>query len=73
MAQVNINDPGPRPTYTDEPTYVNTPGGSTRPVYDDASGARASATNNLTWAIAVVLIIAAIAIAVVYVAHNVHV
>jgi hypothetical protein len=38
--------------------------------YDD--GARTAATNNLTWAIAVVLIIAAIAIAVVYVVHNVH-
>jgi len=35
-------------------------------------GSRAAATNNLTWAIAVVLIIAAIAIAIVYISHNVH-
>jgi hypothetical protein len=39
---------------------------------DDNYGARTAASNNLTWAIAVVLIIAAIAIAIVYVAHNVH-
>lgn len=39
--------------------------------YDD--GSRAAATNNLTWAIAVILVIAAIAIAIVYVMHNVHV
>lgn len=35
-------------------------------------GARTAATSNLTWAIAVVLIIAAVAIAIVYVSHNVH-
>jgi hypothetical protein len=40
-------------------------------VNDD--GARAAATNNLTWAIAVVLIIAALAIAIVYVVHSVHI
>jgi hypothetical protein len=39
-------------------------------VRDD--GARSAATNNLTWAIAMVIIIAAIAIAIVYVVHNVH-
>lgn len=39
-----------------------------RPMRDD--GARAAATNNLTWAIAMVLVIAAIAIAVVFVAHS---
>lgn len=38
------------------------------PVRDD--GSRAAATNNLTWAIAMILVIAAIAIAVVYVAHS---
>jgi hypothetical protein len=42
------------------------------PVYDDAGSARAAATNNLTWAIAVVLIIAALAIAFVFVFHSVH-
>jgi hypothetical protein len=35
-------------------------------------GSRTAATNNLTWAIAVVLIIAALAVAIVYVYHNVH-
>ena len=35
-------------------------------------GGRSAATNNLTWAIAMILVIAAIAIAVVYVAHNLH-
>lgn len=48
---------------------VNVNPNSPGPVDD---GSRAAATNNLTWAIAVVLIIAAIAIAIVYVAHNVH-
>lgn len=42
------------------------------PTNDDNYGARTAASSNLTWAIAVVLIIAAIAIAIVYVAHNVH-
>lgn len=41
------------------------------PVVSD-DGSRAAATNNITWAIAVVLIIAALAIAIVYVTHNVH-
>lgn len=48
---------------------VNEPRG---PRYDDTDGARTAATNNLTWAIAVVLIIAAIAIAIVFVVHSVH-
>jgi hypothetical protein len=39
---------------------------------DDASGAMTAVSKNLTWAIAAVLIIAALAIAIVYVAHNVH-
>lgn len=39
------------------------------PMYDD--GAKAAATNNLTWAIAMVIVIAAIAIAVVFVVHGV--
>jgi hypothetical protein len=38
----------------------------------DASGAVTAASRNLTWAIAAVLIIAALAIAIVYVAHNVN-
>jgi len=48
---------------------------SQQPIYDrdDNGGARTAATNNLTWAIAVILIIAAIAIAVVYVMGHVHV
>ena len=35
-------------------------------------GSRTAVANNLTWAIAVVLIIAALAIAIVYVVHNAH-
>jgi len=37
----------------------------------DASGAVTAASRNLSWAIAAVVIIAALAIAIVYVAHNV--
>ena len=40
------------------------------PVRPRDDGSRAAATNNLTWAVAMVLVIAAIAIAVVYVAHS---
>jgi len=43
------------------------------PQEDDNAPARTAATNNLTWAIAVVLIIAAIAIAIVYVMGHVHI
>jgi len=39
---------------------------------DPNSNARGAATNNLTWAIAMVLIIAAIAVAVVFVGHAAH-
>jgi hypothetical protein len=65
MAQVNVNEPR-RPTYADESADATTP------AYEDAGDARAAATNNLTWALAVVLIIAAIVIALVYLTHNVH-
>lgn len=41
------------------------------PDFDNA-GARSAATNNLTWAIGLVLVIAAIAIAVVFVGHSAH-
>jgi hypothetical protein len=51
-------------------SQINIEPNRTPPSTDD--GARTAATNNLTWAIAVVLIIAAIAIAIVYVANNVH-
>ena len=49
-------------------SQINVNPDDTRPVRDD--GSRAAATNNLTWAIAMVLVIAAIAIAVVFVAHS---
>jgi hypothetical protein len=72
MAQVNINEPR-RPTYADESAEANMPANyANTPAYDNTGSARAAATNNLTWAIAVVLIIAAIAIALVYLTHNVH-
>ena len=38
---------------------------------NDVSGAVTAASRNLSWAIAAVVIIAALAIAIVYVAHNV--
>lgn len=49
---------------------VNVNPGYEPPVVDD--GSRTAVANNLTWAIAVVLIIAALAVAIVYVVHNVH-
>jgi hypothetical protein len=42
------------------------------PDADDARGARTAATNNLTWAIAMILVIAAVVIAIVYVMGHVH-
>ncbi|MDB5057652.1 MAG: hypothetical protein JWO59_1124 [Chloroflexi bacterium] len=39
---------------------------------DDSSRAGTAASNNLTWAVGAVLVIAALAIAIVYVVHNVH-
>ena len=49
-------------------SQINVDPDDRRPIRDD--GSRAAATNNLTWAIAMILVIAAIAIAVVYVAHS---
>lgn len=40
--------------------------------YPSGEGSRTAVANNLTWAIAVILIIAALAVAIVYVVHNVH-
>jgi hypothetical protein len=45
------------------------------PVVTETSGTKGAgraAANNLTWAIGAVLVIAALAIAIVYVVHNVH-
>jgi hypothetical protein len=68
VAQVNINDSDPTPIRAG-PTPVST---DTTPAYTgDPSGARGAATNNLTWALAMMLIIAAIAVAVVFVIHHV--
>jgi len=39
---------------------------------NEGRGAMTAATRNLTWAIAAVIVIAAIAIALVYVGNNVH-
>ena len=41
--------------------------------YSDTSGAKTAAASNLTWAIALVLIIAAIAVALVFLSHNIHI
>lgn len=43
------------------------------PRYRNEDSGRGAAVNNLTWAIAMVLVIAAVAIAIVYVVHSVHV
>jgi hypothetical protein len=40
--------------------------------HDENAAARAAAANNLTWGIAIALIIVALAFAIVYVANNVH-
>jgi tetrahydromethanopterin S-methyltransferase subunit B len=40
--------------------------------YDQNAAARAAAANNLTWGIAVALVILALAAAIVYVATNLH-
>ncbi|MDB5059061.1 MAG: hypothetical protein JWO59_2533 [Chloroflexi bacterium] len=40
--------------------------------HDDNAAARAAAANNLTWGIAIALVIVALAFAIVYVANNVH-
>jgi hypothetical protein len=60
MSQVNVNpgDSGDRYDRTDRPT--------------DGESAMTAATRNLTWAIAAVIVIAAIVIAIVYLAHNLH-
>ncbi len=51
---------------------INIDPDSGRTVRDDNAGARSAASNNLTWAIGMVIIIAAIAIAVVFVGHQAH-
>jgi hypothetical protein len=51
-------------------SQINIDPNNTTPTRDD--GSRSAATNNLTWAIAMVLVIAAIAIAVVWVGHSAH-
>ena len=38
----------------------------------EGRGALTAATRNLTWAVAAVIVIAAIAIAIVYLVHNLH-
>ena len=39
---------------------------------DDSAGPRTAATNNLTWAIAMILIIAAVVVAIMYVSGHMH-
>ncbi len=58
----------PKPPVYPQQQEATAPG----PTNAASSGATSAASNNLTWAIGIVLIIAAIAIAVVYVFHNVH-
>jgi hypothetical protein len=65
MSQVTVNT---EPTVSTQQPVAAVP----TTTYDDSSGARTAATSNLTWAIGVVLIIAAIAFAIVYLVHNIH-
>jgi hypothetical protein len=67
MSQVVINTPEPAAPSQSQVTAAPAP----MPGYTTSSGATCAASNNLTWAIGIVLIIAAIAVAIVYVAHNV--
>ena len=60
MSQVNVNEPGPRPVREE----------TVRPVGEENAGT--VATRTLTWAVAAVVVIAALAIAFVYVLQNVH-
>jgi len=64
MSQITVNT---EPTVSQQQPMAVVP----TETYDDSSGARTAASSNLTWAIAMVVIIAALAIAVVYVSHNV--
>jgi hypothetical protein len=68
MSQVVINTP--EPAAPSQPAASSQPA-APEPIYTSSSGATSAASNNLTWAIGLVLIIAAIAIAIVYVSHNV--
>ena len=51
-------------------SQVNVNESGTGPARDEGAGT--AATRNLTWAIAVVIIIAAIVIALLYLVHNLH-
>ena len=64
MSQVNVNPPEPRPTGSQ--VNVNQP--EPWPVRDESAGT--AATRNLTWAMAMVIVIAVLAIAIVYVLHS---
>ena len=64
MSQVNVNPPEPRQTGSQ--VNVNQPG--PWPARDE--NASTAATRNLTWALAMVIVIAVLAIAIVYVLHS---
>jgi ABC-type Fe3+ transport system permease subunit len=59
MGQVNMNPPDTR-----QPIIMQDS--------SETRGAGRAAANTLTWAIGAVVVIAALAIAIVYVVHNVH-
>ena len=63
MSQVNVNPPEPRPTGSQ--VNVNEPVGG--PYRDENT--RSVVTANLTWALAMVIVVAVIAVALVYVLH----
>jgi hypothetical protein len=65
VSQVNVNPPEPRPTGSQ--VNVNQPESGPWPARDE--NARTAVTRNLTWALAMVIVIAVLAIAVVYLLH----
>ena len=53
-------------------SQINVEPGDSGERESEGRGALTAATRNLTWAIAAVIVIAAIAIAIVYLVHNLH-
>jgi hypothetical protein len=66
MSQVNVTPPEPRPTGSQVNVNQPAPG----PWLSREENARTAATRNLTWALAMVIVVAVLAVALVYVLHG---
>jgi hypothetical protein len=66
VSQVNVNQPEPKPTGSQ--VNVNQPVPGPWPSRDE--NARTTVTRNLTWALAMVIVVAVLAVALVYVLHG---